>query len=115
MQRLNVLVVNHDAMVCELMAEAVRPWHDVRVATDLRQAIHELSHVEPDVVVCDLDLSPYCGAVLLELIAREHPTVRRVLCVELPFEANGFDEVAHRTVPRKASLDRLLAAIAGGE
>jgi DNA-binding NtrC family response regulator len=112
-RRMNVLVVNHDALVCELLSEALRPWHDVRVAHGLREAIEELAQAVPDVIVCELDLWPFCGAVLLELIAREHPDVRRVLCVERVAADDGYEEIAHDTVPRRASLDRLLAAIGG--
>ena len=112
MTRMNVLVVNHDEVVAELLGEALRPWHDVRIAHGLREAIEELAHALPDVIVCDQDLSPFCGDVLLAMIAREHPDVRRVLCVER-VGGGEFQNVAHDTVPRRAGIDRLLAAIRG--
>ena len=110
---MDVLLVNLDPSVCESMAAVLRQWHDVRVATGFRDAIGKVVWRAPDVIVADLDLSPYRGDHLLAMVARELPQVRRVLYTNLDRVARSFAGLAHATLPRWAPLSDLLAAING--
>ena len=114
-RRLDVLLVNGDATVGESMAAVLRQRHDVRVAGGLRAAVAELVWRAPDAIVCDADLAPYSGGALLAMVARELPQVRRVLYTGPRRDGESFSEVAHVTLPRQASLNELLAAIAGDD
>ena len=114
-RRLDVLVVDGDRAVSEPMAEVLRERHEVRVARGLRAAVAELLWRAPDAVVCDLDLTPYSGDALLAMVARELPSVRRILYTGALPAGTSFAHVAHVTLPRQATLDQLLAAIAGDD
>jgi DNA-binding NtrC family response regulator len=114
-RRLDVLLVSDDEAVFAPLAELLRERHEVRLANSLRRAIEELVHRVPDAVVCDHDLSPYCGDALLAMIAREHPHVRRVLYTGPRGYDNRFAGAAHVALPRQATSMQLLAAIAGDD
>lgn len=53
----------------------------------LRDAVHELARKVPDVIICAFDMPPYRGDALLDMIASEHPEVRRILFEERPTDA----------------------------
>ncbi len=76
---LDVLVVDDNVgKACEV-ARALRQRHMVRIAVGLRDAIHELAHRVPDVIVAACDMPPYRGDALLAMVAGENPSVRRIL------------------------------------
>ncbi|HEX8952589.1 MAG TPA: hypothetical protein VF945_12125 [Polyangia bacterium] len=112
-QRKDVLLVNRDGLVCEALATALRERHDVRVSRGFRDAVGKIVWRPPDVIVCDVDLSPDRGDLLLAMVARELPRVRRVLYTNLLGAARAFAGVAHVTLPRRATLAELLEAIGG--
>jgi len=116
MKRLDVLVVDDDDDVRGPTADLLRTRHHVRVANGLREAVDQLVRQVPDAIVCDFDLPPYRGDVLLGLVAREHPEVRRVLYTASPIEPTEvrFD-CAHSVLIKPASARALFAAVAGEE
>jgi DNA-binding NtrC family response regulator len=116
--RLNVLYIEDDADSAAGVGEVLSMFHDVRVASGLREAVSMLAAAEPDVVLCDLDLGPYRGDVLLELVAREYPKVRRVLFTgSMPDDYVDViaRDLAHAVITKPGDLDELLRAIEGGE
>jgi DNA-binding NtrC family response regulator len=112
-RRLDILLVNVDASVCESMAAALSDMYEVRVSTGFRDAVGKVVRRAPDVIVADLDLEPYRGDELLAMVARELPDVRRVLYTDLAGARRAYVGVAHATLPRWSPLADLLAAIAG--
>jgi DNA-binding NtrC family response regulator len=116
MKRLDVLLVDDDEDVLGPTAELLRTRHEVRVANGLREAVDQLVRRVPDTIVCDFDLPPYRGDVLLGLVAREHPEVRRVLYTASPLPATTvrFD-CAHSVLVKPASASALFAAVSGEE
>jgi DNA-binding NtrC family response regulator len=109
-KRLDILVVNDSESAGREIAEHLRARHVVRIARGLRDAVDELVRRVPDAIVCDFELPPYRGDVLLSLVAREHPHVRRVLCVAAGPTEDCLD-VAHVTLLSGASGAELLAAL----
>src|SRR5256885_13174610 len=111
--RLDVLFIDDDEDLAGSMAQLLRIFHDVRVALDLRCAVHELQQRPPQVVLCDLEMPPFRGDAILRMIEREYPHVRRILFTgSLRDEwAHLLDEgVAQAVVPKSAGLDGLLDA-----
>src|SRR4051812_21626746 len=78
-RRLDVLLVGDDEGILESIGDLLRLRHEARVADGLREAVGHLVNKVPDAIICDLDLPPFRGDVLLSMVAREHPEVRRVL------------------------------------
>ena len=112
--RLDVLLVDDDEDVLVGVEELLARRHAVRAVLDFRAAIAALATRVPDVIVCDLDLAPYRGDALLQLVAREHPQVRRVLyTASLSADDGAFDEVAHAVVIKPGTVRELYAAIEG--
>jgi DNA-binding NtrC family response regulator len=111
-RRIDVLLVNDCEQTSRLLADGLSERFGVRVASGLRDAVDQLVRRVPDAIVCNLELPPYRGDVLLSMVAREHPEVRRILCVG---EAATHDllDVAHVTLPPGAGVAELLAAIGG--
>jgi DNA-binding NtrC family response regulator len=116
MRRLDVLLVDDDHEVLGPTADLLRTRHDVRVANGLREAVDQLVRRVPDAIVCDFDLPPYRGDVLLGLVAREHPEVRRILYTASPLPDEGvrFD-CAHSVLVKPATANALFAAVSGEE
>jgi DNA-binding NtrC family response regulator len=115
-KRMDVLLVDDDEEVRGPIADLLRIDHDVRTAVGLREAVGELVSKVPDAIVCELDLQPYRGDVLLSLVAREHPSVRRVLYTFWPPPRdNCLGDVAHKVLIKPGTLEELLAAIAGDD
>jgi DNA-binding NtrC family response regulator len=113
-KRLDILVVNDSESAGREIAEHLRARHAVRIARGLRDAVDELVRRVPDAIVCDFELPPYRGDVLLSLVAREHPHVRRVLYVAAAPTADCLD-VAHVTLVAGTSFADLLAALGDGD
>jgi response regulator RpfG family c-di-GMP phosphodiesterase len=113
-RRLDVLVVNDGMETGGAMVELLRMRAEVRVAHGLRRAVDELVRRVPDAIVCDQHLPPYRGDVLLAFVAREHPQVRRVLCLRsAEEELDCLVDAAHITLTAPRA-DELLTAIVGG-
>jgi CheY-like chemotaxis protein len=115
-RRLDVLVVNDSVETSEPLVELLRPVHEVRVANGLREAVDQLVTRVPDAIVCHLHLPPYRGDVLLAMVAREHPSVRRVLCIGPgpEGERDCLAGVAHVTLDQPGAQE-LVRAIVGDE
>lgn len=92
------------------MALLLRERHLVRIAIGLRDAVHEIARRVPDVVVCALDMPPFCGDALLSMVASEHPSVRRIL-LGAPDVRPITPDAAHAVVTRPLQPSALLAAI----
>jgi DNA-binding NtrC family response regulator len=113
-RRLDVLLVEDDEEIATAIADLLRLSHEVRIAPGLREAIALLAQRVPDAIVCDLEIPPYRGDVLLSMVAREHPHVRRVLHSSyLPSNEDFLSEVAHVVLPKPSTLSALLRAIDG--
>jgi DNA-binding NtrC family response regulator len=106
-RRFDVLVVN-DGRILPQVVERLRPMHEVRVANSLRDVVDELVRRVPDVMVSHLELPPYRGDVLLAMVAREHPHVRRVLLIGDSNIEDCLSGVAHVTL---TDPDAILAAL----
>jgi DNA-binding NtrC family response regulator len=106
-KRFDVLLVN-DGRIAPQVIEKLRPLHEVRVAKSLRDVVEELLRRVPDVMVSHLELPPYRGDVLLAMVAREHPQVRRVLLVGGSDITDCLTGVAHVML---TDPEELLAAI----
>ena len=98
----------------EPLVERLRPRHEVRVVSGLRAAVEALVQRVPDVIVSQLELPPYRGDVLLALVAREHPEVRRVLLTSASDVVDCLAGVAHVTLTAP-DAEALLAAIGDQE
>ena len=83
----DVLVVDDDTEHACRLARGLRSRHHVRIAIGLRDAIHEIARRVPDIIICAYDMPPFRGDVLLDMIAREHPDVRRLLFDRRPTDA----------------------------
>jgi DNA-binding NtrC family response regulator len=76
---LDVLVVDDDVAEACAVARALRHRHAVRMAIGLREAVHEIAHRVPDVIIAASEMPPYRGDALLAMVAAEHPSVKRIL------------------------------------
>jgi DNA-binding NtrC family response regulator len=116
MKRLDLLLIDDDIETAHMTAELLQLFHDVRVATNIHLAIDELAKRPPDVLVCDLELPPFRGDVILEMVRREYPHVRRVLYSGsgrerlIPIVETGL---AHAALSKPGELRELLEAIEG--
>jgi DNA-binding NtrC family response regulator len=106
---MDILLVNDCETTSRAIAEGLRPRYGVRVASGLRQAVDELVTRVPDAIVCKLELPPYRGDVLLSMVAREHPQVRRILFADTAI--GDLLDVAHVTLPDSAGVAELMAAL----
>jgi len=113
-RKLNVLLVIDNEIAARAITQQLGARCEVRTATNLREAIDELVRRVPDTIVTKLDLPPYRGDVLLSMVAREHPHVRRILFADLDSAEDCLD-VAHVTLPSCAGLAELAARIADEE
>ena len=109
-RRIDVLLVNDCEEAGRALADSLRGRVGVRVATGLRDAVDELVRQVPDAIVCNVELPPYRGDVLLSMVAREHPEVRRILWLGARAVVDCLD-VAHVTLPPEAGVADLLRAI----
>jgi CheY-like chemotaxis protein len=109
-RKLNVLLVIDNEVAARAMTKQLSARCEVRTASNLREAIDELVRRVPDTIVTKLELPPYRGDVLLSMVAREHPGVRRILFVDLETAENCLD-VAHVTLPSGAGPAELAAMI----
>ena len=108
---LDILVVDDDLEDACRLARLMRARYFVRIAVGLRDAVHELAHRVPDVIVCALDMPPFRGDALLAMIASEHPRVRRVLYCRGPAAAAVSDVAAHAVLENPFDQAALVAAI----
>lgn len=111
-RRIDVLLVNDCEEACRTLADSLRGRFGVRVAIGLRDAVSELVRQVPDAIVCNVELPPYRGDVLLSMVAREHPEVRRILWLGANAARDWLD-VAHVTLPAGAGVEEFLAALGG--
>jgi CheY-like chemotaxis protein len=77
MKRLSILVVDdHEIMrevICQILEDA---GHDVRVASDGREAVRELLGVRFDLVVTDIVMPDVDGIELIGELRRRYPETR---------------------------------------
>jgi DNA-binding NtrC family response regulator len=109
---MDVLLVNDCEEASRALADSLSVRFGVRIATGLRDAVDQLVRRVPDAIVCNVELPPYRGDVLLSMVAREHPEVRRILWMGVSAPTDCLD-VAHVTLPPDAGVKELLAAIGG--
>ncbi|MDB4972848.1 MAG: hybrid sensor histidine kinase/response regulator [Myxococcaceae bacterium] len=72
-QRASVLVVDDEAMICELVADILEEDYDVITFTDPRAALASMLAGSFDVIVCDLLMPELTGMDLYEQLATQRP------------------------------------------
>jgi DNA-binding response OmpR family regulator len=76
-----ILVVDDDALVCEIIVSALRTAkHTALEAGDGRQALDVLDREPVDLVVTDIMMPEIDGIGLILAIRKQHPNLR-VLCI----------------------------------
>lgn len=76
----NVLVVEHDADLCELLAESIGACgYAVARAATAEAALEQVERSEPDVLITDLCLAGANGLELCERVLKRRPEVRVVV------------------------------------
>lgn len=111
-----MLVVDADVESACQVALVLRARHAVRIAVGLRDAVHEVARAVPDVIVCAFDMPPFRGDALLEMVAREHPEVRRVLFRGKHRQGPPLSgDAAHAVLTKPLSPSDLLAAVYDGD
>lgn len=116
-QTLDVLVVAKDAQSAEEIVGALDETFRVRAVHDVATAIVKIRDRCPDVLVVDNELPPYGTELLLSVVSKLHPSMRRVLLALLPdhlIVELREQRLVHEVVPPDASEQaRLIAAVRG--
>ena len=112
--RFDVLLVDDCAEFLRAIASSLGRHVDVRAVGSLAAAERELAARVPDIVVCDAQVGDDDGLLLLERIASERPSVRRVLLSGMMFEED--DPVVtlaapHALLRKPVTTEALLSAL----
>jgi CheY-like chemotaxis protein len=104
---LRVLLVDDDLEVLESLGDWLKRSYEVTVASGFPEAILALANGPlPDVVICDLDLSPFSGEDLLVVLAARYPSICRVLHTGSP-RSQLSGTVAHHVFWKGDDLEGL--------
>jgi hypothetical protein len=87
---LRVLLVESDEEIAADLFTALEHQCEVRCVPDAVEALVALRDQPVDIIIAEGGLAPYSTELLLSVVRRLYPHVRRVLCANLP------DETAHR-------------------
>lgn len=111
-----VLVVDDDLIVgrslCRAL-QALRPDFRVEFAISGEAALSMLAASRYDVVVTDLEMGRVSGADLLRILARDYPSVRRVVHSSHTEASQMHDlrQVVHAVLEKPARPGELLEAV----
>lgn len=117
LSRRRILIVDDQVLVARALQRQLRQASfDVSIAATKEEALASIASQPPHVVVCDFELGADTSSRLLETLAREHPSIRRVL-----FSASRPElwrhlverDLVHATLMKPCSPQELIAAITG--
>lgn len=107
-----VLVIDDDGDVRESVSDWLMREHEVRQAASIPEGLALLGEVQPDVIVCDLELPPHRGDEFLAMVAERHPEVGRFMLTGSPGRALGLAySICHRVLRKGCDLMDLTRAI----
>jgi len=97
MQLCRVMVVAEDFALRRILVDALKNWHfEVFPAADSLDALRQIYHISPHLIVTDAELGNYAGFELLTFLRRRFPEV-------------GVIALVREQVDRKEHLDKILA------
>lgn len=111
-----ILFIDDDPFVLEGLRDALRPqrrrWQ-MTFASSAEEALSQLEHDRPDVVVCDLRMPAMDGATLLEHIHERCPSAVRIVLSghgEGPMVARAA-AIAHRLISKPCDSEELIRVL----
>jgi DNA-binding NarL/FixJ family response regulator len=116
---IRLFVVDDHPLFTSLLSEIVADDPSLQIvgtAQSANAAIEGLRHVEADIVVLDLMLPDRSGIEVIEVLRREHPTQKIVVCsgVGTPEAIEmAYSLGAHAFIEKTADVEEFLATLAG--